>query len=364
MNQGSSGEGQGGPSPVTSSIARVAGISRSRGDPCPTCICACNAPKPRCRSVRAKSRSTRPRLGRRPRSARRPRTSRRKMLQCRSAPRSLGAAIASRRRSEAGPRAEKPIGERKRGMGDNNPPEAMTKEQQTKPKDAEPVERPRGERGPFAARQLEPWAATGRLDRCRSPASPPSSISRCTSMLRTVSRRALCRRCQGRSRLARRAGERARCRASNEPRVRQRLPALPPRRRGVQTIEPFFEMARQQGTTVERALHNYTQMEQKLRAGPDRRAWTIIVHNLICAPNGSKITLRDIAWHILNQTPEQHATGAATRTRHRRRASRSGSCTRSSTRLPRPCSRCNMSGIQRDAVRDCRSVRRRAPPVR
>jgi len=73
-----------------------------------------------------------------------------------------------------------------------------------------------------------------------------------------------------------------------------------------ETIRPFHEMARQQGTTLERAMHNYTSMEQKLRTdvvgGLD-----IIVHNLnLRAPDGTQLGLKDVAWHILNQSPEQH----------------------------------------------------------
>lgn len=72
------------------------------------------------------------------------------------------------------------------------------------------------------------------------------------------------------------------------------------------TIRPFQEMAQQQGTTLERALSNYTQMEQKLRqdvvGGLD-----IIVSNLnLRAPDGQKLTLQDVAYHILNQSPDQH----------------------------------------------------------
>jgi TolA-binding protein len=64
-------------------------------------------------------------------------------------------------------------------------------------------------------------------------------------------------------------------------------------------------MAQQHGTTLEQALINYTSMEQKLRAdvvgGLD-----VIVNNLnLKAPNGAKLGLRDIAYHVLSQSPEQ-----------------------------------------------------------
>lgn len=73
----------------------------------------------------------------------------------------------------------------------------------------------------------------------------------------------------------------------------------------MKTIRPFHEMATQHGTTLERALSNYTSMEQKLRqdvvGGLD-----IIVSNLnLRTEDGKRVTLQDVAWHILNQSPEQ-----------------------------------------------------------
>lgn len=71
------------------------------------------------------------------------------------------------------------------------------------------------------------------------------------------------------------------------------------------TIRPFHEMARQQGTTLERALGNYVQMENKLRQDPIG-GLDLIVHNLnLRADDGTRLTFRDLAWHYLNQTPEQ-----------------------------------------------------------
>jgi hypothetical protein len=72
-----------------------------------------------------------------------------------------------------------------------------------------------------------------------------------------------------------------------------------------QPIARFHQMAREHGTTLERALTNYTSMEQKLRSdvigGLD-----VIVNNLgLKAPDGSRIGLRDIAYHVLSQSPEQ-----------------------------------------------------------
>jgi len=74
----------------------------------------------------------------------------------------------------------------------------------------------------------------------------------------------------------------------------------------MKTLRPFEQMAREHGTTLQRALDNYTGMEAKLRSdvvgGLD-----IIVNNLnLRTPEGERLTLRDVAFHILNQSPEQH----------------------------------------------------------
>jgi hypothetical protein len=73
-----------------------------------------------------------------------------------------------------------------------------------------------------------------------------------------------------------------------------------------QPIAHFHQMAQQHGTTLDKALTNYVGMEQKLRqdvvGGLD-----LIVNNLnLQTPDGQKLGLRDVAYHILNQSPEQH----------------------------------------------------------
>jgi hypothetical protein len=70
-------------------------------------------------------------------------------------------------------------------------------------------------------------------------------------------------------------------------------------------IRPFHQLAQQQGTTLAKALSNYVGMEHKLRSdvvgGLD-----LIVDNLnLRTPDGRKLSLQDVAWHIVNQTPEQ-----------------------------------------------------------
>ena len=66
-------------------------------------------------------------------------------------------------------------------------------------------------------------------------------------------------------------------------------------------IRQFQHMARQHGTTLNKALTNYTGMEQLLRtdlvAGLD-----LIVNNLkLRSPDGQPLGIRDVAYHILNQ---------------------------------------------------------------
>lgn len=72
-----------------------------------------------------------------------------------------------------------------------------------------------------------------------------------------------------------------------------------------QPIAHFHQMAQQHGTTLERALTNYVGMEQKLRqdvvGGLD-----VIVNNLgLKTSDGQPLGLRDIAYHVLSQSPEQ-----------------------------------------------------------
>lgn len=72
------------------------------------------------------------------------------------------------------------------------------------------------------------------------------------------------------------------------------------------SIRNYHQMATEHGTTLARALGNYVSMEQKLRTdlvgGLD-----VIVNNLnLKTSDGQRIGLRDVAYHILNQSPDQH----------------------------------------------------------
>jgi hypothetical protein len=70
-------------------------------------------------------------------------------------------------------------------------------------------------------------------------------------------------------------------------------------------VKQFHKMAQEHGTTLEKALTNYVSMEQKLRADPVG-GLDVIVSNLnLRSADGQKLGLRDIAYHILSQTPDQ-----------------------------------------------------------
>lgn len=72
------------------------------------------------------------------------------------------------------------------------------------------------------------------------------------------------------------------------------------------TIRPYHDLAHKHGTTLDRALNNYVSMEQKLRADPIG-GLDLIVHNLrLTDPQtGKQVNLRDVAYHVLSQSPDQ-----------------------------------------------------------
>jgi hypothetical protein len=72
-----------------------------------------------------------------------------------------------------------------------------------------------------------------------------------------------------------------------------------------QQVAPYDQLARQQGTTLQQALSNYVSIEAKLRQDPIA-ALDTIVHNLgmVDPETKQRIGLRDIAYHVLSQTPE------------------------------------------------------------
>jgi len=71
------------------------------------------------------------------------------------------------------------------------------------------------------------------------------------------------------------------------------------------SIRQYHELSTAHGTTLDRALSNYVGMEQKLRSDPVG-GLDMIVNNLnLQTPDGQRISLRDIAYHVLSQTPDQ-----------------------------------------------------------
>jgi hypothetical protein len=79
----------------------------------------------------------------------------------------------------------------------------------------------------------------------------------------------------------------------------------------MKTLRPYHDLARSQGTTLPAALDNYTGIEHKLRQDPIA-GLDVIVNNLnLRTQDGRRITLPDIAYHILNQSPDQHRLTAA-----------------------------------------------------
>ena len=70
-------------------------------------------------------------------------------------------------------------------------------------------------------------------------------------------------------------------------------------------VAHYHQMAQQHGTTLVQALDNYVGMEQMLRKDPVA-GFDLIAHNLgLKTQDGDPIGFRDIAYHVLSQTPDQ-----------------------------------------------------------
>lgn len=79
----------------------------------------------------------------------------------------------------------------------------------------------------------------------------------------------------------------------------------------VQEYEPvkqYAEMARQSGTTLDQALQRYVGMEQMLRQDPMSGLQQVVANLGLKKPDGSPVTLRDVAASIMGQTPDQAAS--------------------------------------------------------
>jgi hypothetical protein len=204
-------------------------------------------------------------------------------------------------------------------MGHNQPPEPMAKERREPPKQP-PLDlkrrpddqRPRAEHGHFAARAADAASAPDR----RPQAGPGPRQTGQPAPYNVVKLPAGAPYAESPTRWDARA--RAEWGAAPESvrasvhRMHQEFSRAYQRMHGdhqeMNRIRHFQQMAQQHGTTLERALHNYTSMEDKLRSDPVG-GLDVIVNNLnLRTPEGRRITLADIAWHVLNTSPDQHRT--------------------------------------------------------
>ena len=190
----------------------------------------------------------------------------------------------------------------KRGMGDNNPPEAMEKEKGEKPEAKKPERYREGGRFAKAPDQAEAGRAPSRQPQDGADRKPSSPLPENAPYREPPPRFSERGKQEWASAPEGVRGEVYRMAKEFEGAYRQY--------RGdheeMNTIRHFHQMATQHGTTLARALNNYVSMEQKLRqdvvGGLD-----VIVNNLnLRTSDGQKLNLRDVAYHILQQNPEQH----------------------------------------------------------
>jgi hypothetical protein len=192
---------------------------------------------------------------------------------------------------KTGKPAEKPAPAAEAKPGHNNPPE------ETEGLDLKkrPADQPRGERGQFAPREPQPGQPQPQ-QRKAAPQLPEGTPYRDPPP---------------------RMAEHAKHDWSAAPEsVRGEFHRLVKEAEGIyrqyrgdheamNPIRHFHQMAGEHGTTLERALTNYVSMEQKLRADPIG-GLDVIVNNLnLRAPDGRKLTLHDIAAHVVSQSPDQ-----------------------------------------------------------
>ena len=212
-------------------------------------------------------------------------------------------------------RTDNPPQPRRGKIGDNQPPEAIDREKPTidlkkrpddqpqvkaadKPKD----QRDRAEHGHFAPRAQDSAQNSAKSAQNAQNAQPHAQLPEGTPYREPPPR----------------LHERAKAEWSTTPEsVRGEVHRMhtefarayqryKPEVEAFQAVKPYHEMAQQQGTTLDRALNNYVSMESKLRADPVAGLDTIVNNLNLRTPDGQRIGLRDIAWHVLNQSPEQH----------------------------------------------------------
>jgi len=205
----------------------------------------------------------------------------------------------------------------KRGMGDNNPPEAMEREKLDLKKPPAKDDRPRADHGHFAPRLAEgrePPKSEGGLAPQSGQQANGQQAQR-NGQQRPVN--PLPEYAPYREAPPRMA-DHAKAEWHNTPesvrgevgRMHKEMSEAYQKFRAdheeMNTLRNFQQMAREHGTTLQRAMSNYTTMERKLVSDP-YGAFDMIVSNLnLRTPDGQKLTFRDLAYDYLSQTPEQH----------------------------------------------------------
>jgi hypothetical protein len=194
--------------------------------------------------------------------------------------------------------AEKPAPVADAKPGHNNPPEPTEKLDLKK----RPAEQPRGDRGQFAPRQQNPQPDQQRVP--QGQRAPHKQLPEGTPYRAPPPRMADHAKAEWHA-----APESVR---GEVYRMAQEFDAAHRYYRGdhetMNSIRQFHDMATQHGTTLQKALTNYVSMEQRLRQDPVG-GLDVIVNNLnLRSPNGQKLTFRDIAYHVLSQSPEQLRT--------------------------------------------------------
>lgn len=73
-------------------------------------------------------------------------------------------------------------------------------------------------------------------------------------------------------------------------------------------VRKYAEMAKQGGTDLPTALNRYTSMENELRRDPISGLQAVVANLDLKKPDGSAVTLRDVAASIMGQNPDQAAS--------------------------------------------------------
>jgi len=199
--------------------------------------------------------------------------------------------------------AEKPAQpEAKAKPGHNNPPEETPKLDLKKRPDEQSQAQPR-DRGRFAPRQAESAANDGQVrPDAAKPGQPYKKLEPHEPFPEPPSRMAEHGKRDWANTPETVRGEVHRMRNEYEKAAQQYQGIA----EAYKPIAHFDRMAREQGTTLQAAVSNYVGIEAKLRQDPIAGLDTII-HNLgLTDPQtGRRIGLRDVAYHVLSQSPEQ-----------------------------------------------------------